>query len=421
MVLAPALLAAAAGAWLSRSGPTPPGAAEEAAGPSQPAPPAPLPGRGLGPSDFVWGVLHEVPDAAVTRGTALLALPDGGVLVAGEVGFLDLNATDLYALALGPAGEMRWERRLEQPWEDACAAVVALPGGGYLLAGDAKVDDRLASDLDLVALDEAGTERWRRRLGQEDRYERAAALAASGGGYLVVGSTEGGVDVALSPAGELVPRITAPAGAGYLARLGADGTLTGERLLPGKGTAALQGVARTADGGFVAAGWTEGAPPDFIDAFLVGLDADGAPRWERALGGPGTQKARAVTALPGGDLVLTGSAPAAEGRGTGLWLARTDPGGEPRWARTFGAGGLEGIAVFPAADGGLRVVGHGRGRNRPDFLYLLRTDGEGTVIEEAHYAPAGDRVIPYAALTLPDGSLVVTGQRGTGLFALQLR
>lgn len=419
MILAPGLLAAAIGAWLSRTEPPP--AVPAGPGTADSGPEAVLPGRALAPGDIAWEVVREVPDAAVTRGTALLARPGGEVLVAGEVGFLDLNATDLYVLALGSAGEVRWERRLEQPWEDSCAAVAELPGGGYLLAGDAKVDDRLTSDLDLVALDESGAERWRRRIGQPDRYERAAALAATGEGYLLVGSTERGVDVALSPAGELVPRIHAPAGAGYLARFDGAGQLIGERLLRGKGTATLQSVTKTAGGGFVAAGWTEDATPDFIDAYLVGLDAAGAPQWERALGGLGIQKAHAIAALPGGDLVLTGSTPAAGGHGTGLWLVRTDALGEPRWSRTFGAGGLEGVAVFPTADGDLRVVGRGRTPARQDFLYLLRTDGAGELREEAHYAPGDAGLTPYAALALPDGGLLVTGQRGTALFALRVR
>jgi len=422
LVLAPALLAAVAGAWLSRNAPTTGTTGEQpeaSVGESPRA--AALPGRTLGPADLAWEVVREVPDAAVTRGTALLARPDGGVLVAGEVGFLDFHATDVYVLALGPAGEVRWQRRLDQPWEDACAAVMAVPGGGYLLAGDAKVDDRLAGDLDLIAVDEEGAERWRRRLGRPDRYERATGLVAAGDGYLLVGFNEGGLEVGLSLAGELVPRVAAPSGAGYLASLDRDGDLIGERLVPGAGTAELHAVAATADGGFVAAGWTEAASEDFIDAYLVALDAAGRPQWERAIGGPGTQKARALAVLPDGDLVLTGRASGPDGRGGGLWLARTDPRGEPLWARTIGAGDLGGIAVFPDADGGIRVVGRGTAAGRGDFLYLLRTDGEGTPLDEAHYAPGDDALTPYAAAVLADGGLVVTGQRATALFALRMR
>ena len=442
MVLAPGLLAAAIGAWLSRTEPAPavpvgqgaasgereaaPGAATPAGAPGDAGllhrtPTPALPGRALGPGDIAWEVVREVPDAAVTRGTALLTRPGGGVLVAGEVGFLDLNATDVYALALGPAGEIAWETRREQPWEDACAAVAALPGGGYLLAGDAKVDDRLASDLDLVALEEGGTERWRRRRGQEGRYERAAGLAAADDGYLVVGSTERGVDVALSPAGELVPRVRAPAGAAYLVKLDGEGRPLREESLPGAGTAGLQAIAATGEGGFVAAGWTERRDEDFIDAYLVGLDREGRVTWERSFGGPGTQKAAALTVLANGDLALTGRASVSGRRAPALWLTRTDARGEPRWTRTWDTGDLEGVAVMADAGDGLRVVGRGRAQGGRDFLYLLRTDGAGQVREEAHYAPGDAGLTPYAALALPDGGLHVTGQRGTALFALKMR
>ncbi len=108
------------------------------------------------------------------------------------------------------------------------------------------------------------------------------------------------------------------------------------------------------------------------DAFVAAWSREGEPRWSRAFGGPGEDRAQAVAAGEGGSVVATGRFqgtvefdPGAgephrrSSRGSaGTFVVNLDPGGGVRWVKVLdGTGWIEGQALAVDPDGGIWVGG----------------------------------------------------------------
>jgi hypothetical protein len=120
----------------------------------------------------------------------------------------------------------------------------------------------------------------------------------------------------------------------------------------------LPALARTPDGGAIIAGGTSkndldlggGSPAalgGFVDAVIVSIDAEGAHRWSKRLGGPENEQFDAVAVDAQGNVfgagVFKGTAQfggaSLMASGNDLFVAKYDPNGKHLWSKGFGPGG----------------------------------------------------------------------------------
>jgi hypothetical protein len=140
----------------------------------------------------------------------------------------------------------------------------------------------------LIALDAAGAARWTVELPERGAGE-LYALAPLGDGWVAVGQA---------------PRPAAGDGA-WVVRLGTDGTVRSNEVLPGGSGEAARAVATTSDGGFVVAGSSFEAPRG-RRAVVWRFDAAGKLLWQQTYG-TNDAFARGVAATPDGGAVVVGA------------------------------------------------------------------------------------------------------------------
>ena len=122
------------------------------------------------------------------------------------------------------------------------------------------------------------------------------------------------------------------------------------------GHEAAEAVTATA-GGFAVAGNTNSRSPGVRKAWVLDFDGSASrPRWERAYGAGLGAHGRALAPLPGGGLVAVGEVEMARDRFQGWVLALGGDGG-PRWERTPGVGGFNGLTSVATLDNGTIVAG----------------------------------------------------------------
>lgn len=173
---------------------------------------------------------------------------------------------------------------------------------------------------------------------------------------------------------------------------------------------------QTDDGGFILAGNTAGRG-EGSDLFLVRTDGNGSSIWSRTWGGSGEDAGYFVQQTHDGGFIVTGSSKSFGMGGELLWLLRTDGNGSLLWDRTFGgfvsSSGDGGWSVDETDDGGYVVAGYtqSQGSGRKD-LWLLRTDGQGSLIWEKTFGGQGDDV-GMSALQSRDGGFIVAGRTGS--------
>jgi hypothetical protein len=364
---------------------------------------------------------------------AVIAMPDDGLIVAGNTMSFGTPRYDAWIARLDRSGETIWTRRMGGPEADHVYALAAAADGGVLTVGDTRSAGAGESDVWLARLDEAGEVLWQRLMGDihNDRARTALALADGGfviGGFAGMGGSnrdawitrldaegrpiwqrrfggpgnDGVFHLALADDGDILVTGHWQTGAGetdgddagetgdrgfdlWAARLSPDGGQEWLRRFHHGRFDAGTGVVAQDGGGLVVTGMTQTGGPGEIDMWVLGLEADGTLAWERRYGGARIDGAWAAIPRAGGGLVVS-AATASQGAGsTDAWMMALDADGEIAWERTIGGALWDRPTALAASTGGdeLLVAGYTTtmGAGYEDF-WLLRLDEEGRHAEE---------------------------------------
>jgi hypothetical protein len=117
------------------------------------------------------------------------ARQDGGLAVAGSTYSRGAGGSDAWVLRLAADGRPLWDETFGGPGEDEASAVAAMPDGGLAVAGSTY--SKGAGELDAWVLRLAADGRllWDRTLGGEGRDRAQDAAALPDGDLAVAGST----------------------------------------------------------------------------------------------------------------------------------------------------------------------------------------------------------------------------------------
>jgi hypothetical protein len=117
------------------------------------------------------------------------------------------------------------------------------------------------------------------------------------------------------------------------------------------------GVRELSDGTFAVAGWTKSKGAGEGDYFLLGLDANGATRFEKTFGGRGDDRCTQIIMTRDGGLALFGESYSFGKGDARFYLVKTDADGELQWEKSYDFGPLNdrGIALVEHKEGYLLV------------------------------------------------------------------
>jgi len=311
------------------------------------------------------------------RGCAIMAMPDGGCVIAGETQSNDGDVSGHHGMAdflvarLDSLGSIVWLRALGGSGSDVANAVSMAANGDVLVAGSTRsVDgdvsglhgDGTTSDMWVARLSADGQLLWRAAVGGSLTDVAWALCAMPDGGMLVVGESD-------SQDGDVV-------GAHGLkdacaCRLGPTGELLWCRALGGSLEDMAYGAFATPDGGAVLVGESRSGDGDVFgghgayDAWVLRLSNSGGVMWQRMLGGSQNDRFNAIAGLSGGRYLLAGSTYSLNGNVTGqhgsedCWLVLVDAGGGLLWERCFGGTQVErAFAVSSDPLGGTLFAGY---------------------------------------------------------------
>lgn len=345
-----------------------------------------------------WAAAYGGPDDQ--DALAIRPLPDGGFVMAGDLGRPGAGDWDAWVLRLSPEGRVAWQEALGTGLGEWASNAVPTSDGGIVLVGECQWR-RGSGDAWVARLDGQGRSLWQRRIGGDGYDELLGIEQTPDGGFIASGTT----DSAGAGSGDL-----------WVVRLAADGTPQWQRTYGGAGAEGPWDyslpIRRTSDGGYVLCSGTTSFGAGSWDVWVLKLDADGNVLWERAFGGASDELPAAVIETSGGDLVVAATT-TSFGAGNGdVWILRLSPGGELVWDRTFGGAGDEAAyGIAETRDGGLvtAAVTNSFGVGSYD-AWILKLEGDGRIAWQRTYGGAGSEV-PFAMQVheTPDGGLVVAG------------
>ena len=201
---------------------------------------------------------------------------------------------------------------------------------------------------------------------------------------------------------------------GWVVRLDREGNPLWQRSYGGGSEETIYEIHETRDDGFVAVG--ERLEEDSVFVWILRLDAEGGVIWEKWIQGTGhLYPLGSVAECEDGGLVYAGEVLGA------LLVVKLDRDGELIWHHSYGTYGTEwATTVVQASDGGFIVAGEAEGTTPTahQLLWMLRLDGDGAVVWQKVLESSAppDHTLPGISHVreTSEGDLVVAGTYMTG-------
>ncbi|MBN2535876.1 MAG: hypothetical protein JXB88_23550 [Spirochaetales bacterium] len=200
------------------------------------------------------------------------------------------------------------------------------------------------------------------RIGGPDIDSSNDLLVTTDGGFLIAGYTyskgEGKGDA-------------------YLIKCNAAGEIEWDKTYGGPENDQVYTLAKTKDGGYVAAGKTESYGSGKRDVYIIKVDAGGNLEWEKVYGGEQEDEANCVIQTTDNGY-LTAGMTYSKGAGSGdIYILKLDTNGSLEWEKTFGGAKKDYAAhVEKTKDRGYIVCGSG---GEKTDCYVLKLDQEGNI------------------------------------------
>jgi uncharacterized delta-60 repeat protein len=407
--------------------------------------------------------------AALPGGRAVVAGEFQGTATfgPGEPGETTVTAAtydDTFVARCGPDGSLAWAMRHgsggNEGGESVCDVVVLADGSAVVTGefneavtygsgepNETTLDSEGDDDIYIVRYALDGSLIWAKAAGGYGDDIGHAIAALPDGSTLVAGEFEGTATFGLD---ELNETTLTSGGADdiFIARYGPDGSLVWAKAAGGAGDDRPHGVAAFADGSAVITGEFEGTAifgalatgeetlvsAGYEDIFVARYRPDGTLAWAKSVGDTGSDRGYGVAALSDGSSVVTGEFEDTVTFGPGednvttfasagsddVFVARYYADGTLAWAKRVGAGSSDrGYGISALDDDSMVVTGEFESTVTFGVTDLV-SDGDDDIFV-AHYEPDGTLTWAkraggvgndkgFGVATLPDGSVVVTGE-----------
>jgi hypothetical protein len=225
-------------------------------------------------------------------------------------------------------------------------------------------------------------------------------LQTSDGGFLITGNTHSyGVG---------------GGSAAYLVKTDANGNMEWNKTYGGTGNESAAGICKTSDGGYAIAATTNSYGAGGFDGWLLKIDSNGNPQWNKTYGGTKNDVLYGVSQTADGGYALCGYTASFGAGGNDVWVVKTDAAGNMQWNKTFGGtGGDLGTDLILTADGGYAVVARSgsvqvTGGNTTE-AWLIKLDASGNMLWNQTYG-VGTGSWAMGGIQTADGGYAIAGE-----------
>ena len=208
--------------------------------------------------EVIWQHTYGTPN--IESASSTIQCSDSGFLMVGRTGISYTRGIDFFVVKTDSDGEEVWRETYGTDSSDACAEVLELEDGGFLLAGSTGFGPGgiYDSNFYLVRIDSEGEEIWSREYEGRGKDTCIEIIEAQGGGYVLAGTGGAGYDDF------------------YLIRVDTEGEVIWSTSFGGEWYDVCGDIIQLADGSFVLVGSLNVSAGRSNDAWLVKTEPDPA-------------------------------------------------------------------------------------------------------------------------------------------------
>ncbi|RLI39191.1 hypothetical protein DRO69_14560, partial [Candidatus Bathyarchaeota archaeon] len=207
--------------------------------------------------DHQWNKTYG--GTGVDAARCVVQTSDGGYILAGETNSFGAGDSDFWLIKTDSMGNMEWNKTYGGTLAESAFSVVETSDGGYALAGRTRSFGEGRLDFWLIKVDSSGDHQWNKTYGGTGNdpahsMVEVNVLETGDGGYALAGFTlsfgAGGQD-------------------GWLIKTDSMGNMEWNKTYGGTKNDVLNSVAKTGDGGYALAGFTESFGAGGQDGWLI--------------------------------------------------------------------------------------------------------------------------------------------------------
>lgn len=349
---------------------------------------------------------------------------DGGYIVVGETvssnGMITNNygSYDCWVVKLNSTGALQWQKSLGGSDYDSAYSVSETSEGGFVIIGNTESNNFDVTghygnfDAWVVKLSSAGNIEWQKTYGGSSTDYGLSIQQTTDGGYILSGSTFSTNGVFSTGQG------------GWIIKINNLGVIQWQKKI-GSFQSYIYSVLQTNDGGFIAAGTSNG-PLGNTDYHIVKLNSNGVIQWEKYYGGTSSESAKQIQQTTDGGYIVIGSTNSSNtdvtqnNGSTDFWVIKLDSLGILQWQKTLGGSSHDyGDSIHQTTDGGFVVCGYTSSTNgmitgNHGYLdyWVVKLNNLGNVLWQKALGGSGDDQGISIRQTSDDG-FIVAGSTGS--------
>ncbi len=248
-------------------------------------------------------------------GFSVRAAADSGYFVAGDIGLVGTDDSEVYLLRVAENGDYMWSKTYSSGLRSSARELAIVRDGGCIIAGSTF---NPYADVYLIRTNSNGDTLWTRNYGGAGGDYGASVIAVGGGSYFMVAGQSETV---------LVPGYDA-----YLLKVNSDGDSLWSRMYGGGAHESAGSVRAMTDGGYLLTGSTESYGAGLSDFYVIRTDVDGDTLWTATYGGSGNDWGQEGLQTADGSYIMAGVTGSFGQPNLNLYLVKAgpDPAGVPR-------------------------------------------------------------------------------------------
>ena len=323
------------------------------------------------------------------------------------------------------APAIEWQKSFGGSADDKAVSAIQTNDGGYIIAGstestDGDVEDnKVKLDCWVIKLKSNSELDWKKCFGGESAHQPNEIIQTRDRCYVVAGSTmlKDGNQTGVHGNDDY-----------WIYKVNTSLVPQWMRTYGGKTDDNAKSIQQTSDGGFIVAGWG-GANGNNIkgnlggnDFWIVKLNKQGSIIWQNSLGGSGIDNASGAVETADGGYIAVGYSNSNNLNVTGnhgatdCWLLKLDSTGVIEWQKSIGGKGLDyGYSIHLTADKGFIIAGATesndgdvKGNHGQSDAWVIKTDSMGKIQWQKCYGGTKNEVA-YAIQQTNDGGYVFAG------------
>jgi hypothetical protein len=311
--------------------------------------------------------------------SALAALPDGSVIVAGFTESFGAGGSDVYVLKIKTNGDTLWTRTYGGSFDDAANAIVSTNDGNFLIAGSTSVSPStiMTRGVYVLKITPNGDTIWSRTYFDGYAMEASSIVPAENGAFIIAGSSQQSSALAY---GTMV----------LLLKIDSKGSIIWKKTYGGIGVERddyASSIVSTNDGNFIVAARSHSTQfhngmydATITDTYLLKINSNGDTLWTKNYGGINTYAPTEIVATSDKNFFLIGeylrnsySDSGSSPNGYDAFIIKMNASGDFLWEKHYGTTYQESANAIACNSAGLWVV-TGSSTNGTLFLLALIDD-----------------------------------------------